>query len=516
MRRLFRSALRSAGAALLAAAAAVPLAAQYPYGTGTPGSGGITPRLSCNQPWTGRADFAITVDQGPGGTAALIAIGFLPFQGALGGLPLHVDPSSVAATHFVALGGAGGVPGAGSFASPLPLSAVGPSFIGVPVFAQAALVDPAGPGFGGGWSATGGLRIGIASVPQVFAACSVGGGTDPHWAVNGLSRAVDFAGGNAFTDNVDGAAYSDDGLDLYVSSGFGQLARADLRGGTPVWSWLNSGIGSTGVAWDNCWLDRERALLWMMGQPPAVGTVELIAVDVDRSSATYGQIVHNTATLSATVGLIGVFGMNNARSLAAVPGLLGGSLHLVDTDPQSPTFLQVVTSSPIPAAGGLTLNTRVRFGPDDLECYVLIQNAGSVPGELARFLVPAGIWFDHDPATPAIDNIGPAASPPVPFGSAPLGLEVSADGAIWVTGWGGAGWAGRVTLSGVTPSWTPLAATSSLGGARNAALNRDQTVLAVAVAAPTTTILFFDVATLAETGAAVLGAGVDATVLVWR
>jgi len=162
------------------------------------------------------------------------------------------------------------------------------------------------------------------------------------------------------------------------------------------------------------------------------------------------------------------------------------------------------------------LNVRIRFSPDDLECYVLIQNAGTIPGEIARFFVPAGTWFDHDPATAAIDHIGPMANPPVPFGSAPLGFDVGHDGAIYVTGWNGAGFAGRVIVAGLTAIYTPLNAVSPLGNARNIALNRSQDVLAVAVANPATTILFFDAVTLNEIGSTNLGANLDTTVLVWR
>jgi len=493
-----------------------PALAQFTTGPGTVGSGGYTPRLSSGQPWIGRSNLTLQIDAAFGGSVGILVMGFSPATTTIGGLPLYVDPASVVVSEFVVLGGSSAVPGAGTGSLALPLTNAGAAFIGLHIFAQAALIDPVGTGFGGGWTASNGLELQLTSRPQLFAASSVGGNADPHWAVNGLSQTLDFLGGSAFTDNVDGAVYSTDGLDLYVSSGFGQLAHADLRGSSPAWSWLNSSIGSTGVAWDNCWIDRDRQLLWMMGQ---LGTVELLAIDIDQSSSSYGQVLHSTNTLSATVGLIGVFGMNNSRTLAAVPGLLGGSLHLVDTDPASATFLQVVTSSVIPPStqfSPLTLNVRIRFSTDDLECYVLIQNAGTIPAEVARFLVPAGIWLDHDPNTPAIDHIGPMASPPVPFGSAPLGFDVGRDGSIYVTGWGGAGFAGRVTLAGTAAIYAPLNATSLLTNARHIALNRDQDMLAVAVANPTTSILLFDAATLNEIGAVSLGATVDTTVLVWR
>lgn len=497
--------------------AAAPVPAQFAYGTGTPGTGGLVPSLTCRQPWAGRSTFTVDIANAYGGAGGLVVFGLGQTNQTLFGLPVYVDPSTLLASSFVLLGGSFGTPGAGAGSLALPLTAAGPSLIGFTLRAQALLFDPAGPGFGGGWTASNGLSIRLSATPQVFVACSVGGSTDPHWAVNGLTRALDFSGGNGFTDNVDGAVYTDDGRDLYLSSGFGQAAHADLSSGTPVWSWLNTSIGTTGVAWDNCVIDREHQLLWMMGQSGS--SVELLALDIDKGSPGYGQILHRTSTLSATIGLLGVWGMSHDRKLAAVPSLLGGSLHLVDTDPASPTFLQIVSSSPIPPSSlgsPLTFSVRIRFSPDDTECFVLLQNAGATPGEIAHFLIPAGIWFDHDPATPVIDHIGPNANPPLPFGSAPLGFDVGRDGAIYLTGWSGAGFAGRVLVAGPTAFYTPLNATSSLQNARNIALNRDQDLLAVAVANPNTTILFFDAATLNEIGSIGLGSTVDTTVLSWR
>ncbi|HEX5050915.1 MAG TPA: hypothetical protein VFZ65_04005 [Planctomycetota bacterium] len=508
---------RFAGALCATLATAVPAWAQFPYGTGAPGTGGIVPTIACNQPWAGRTDFAVRVDHALGGSIGLVLFGTGSSNTSALGLPVYVDLATIALSEIVLLGGTPGAGGAGSGQVPLSLASISPAFIGFELFAQAVLFDPAGPGLGGGWTATSGLAWQITHEPQLFVACSVGGSSDPRWGAGAVPGTIEFSGGDQYSDNVDGAAYSNDGRDLYVSSGFGQLAHADVSTNPPAWSWLNTSIGSTGVAWDNVVLDRERKLVWMMGQPS--GSVELLAVDIDQGSATYGQIVHNTTTLSLTVGLIGVFHMSHDKKLAAVPGLLSPTLHLVDTDSTSATFLQVVASSPIPPStlgSPLTLNVRIRFSPDDSECYVLMQNAGPIPAEIARYLVGANLWLDHDPATPAIDHIGPNASPPVPFGSAPLGFDVGKDGALYVCGWGGAGFAGRVVLAGVAPIWTPLNASSSLQNARHIALNRDETVLAVAVANPTTTILFFDAATLTEFGATSLGASVDSTVLVWR
>ncbi|MCA8950178.1 MAG: hypothetical protein KDE27_11795 [Planctomycetes bacterium] len=504
-------------AALAATLAAAPALAQFPYGTGTPGSGGITPQIDCNQPWAGRTDFEIALDQAYGGTAGLLVISFGPDSSTYAGLPLYVDTAAVLATRFLVLGGGSGVPGAGSTATAFPLTGATPAFVGLSLFAQAVLIDPVGPGFGGGWVATGGLEFELTAVPQLFSGTSVSGSTDPFWATNGVTGSIDYSGGNQYTNDVIGAAYTNDGQDLYVSSGSGQLAHADLSSGSPAWSWLNTTIGLTGVAGDNCVIDRDARLLWMIGQ--ANGVAELLAVDIDESSASYGSVIHNTTTLFATVGLIGgLWGMSHDRKIAAVPSLLGRSLHLFDTDPASTTFLRVVQSSPLPVSpiAFPVVTSRIRFSPDDTECYVLL-GVGAI-NELARFRVPAGIWLDHDPSTAIIDNIGPNSSPAVPFGSSAVGLDIAEDGAIYVCGssGSGSGWAGRVIVNGVTPTWTPLNAISSLGNARHVALNRDQDVLAIAVANPATTVLFFDPQTLAEIGATALTGSNNTATLVWR
>lgn len=228
MQPLVSAVSRSVSFALLV----TPVFAQFPYGTGTAGSGGFTPRISSNQAWAGRGDFAVAVDRGLGGAVGLVVVGLAPDSSAFAGLPVYVDQLSVVTTQLMLLGGAGAGTGTGSVT--LSLAAVSTSFVGLSFFAQAALTDPLGPGFGGGWSATGGLEVVITREPQVFAACSVSGSTDPHWAVNGLTGAIDWSGGNQFTNNADGAAYTTDGRDLYVSSGFGQLAHADLSTATPA------------------------------------------------------------------------------------------------------------------------------------------------------------------------------------------------------------------------------------------------------------------------------------------
>lgn len=513
---------------LLLVALSTPALAQFPYGTGAAGSGALTPSLSCQQPWVGRSTFTIDIGNGRGGSAGFLLMGFDDDNARHGGLPLHVDLVSLVSSTFVVLGGAPGVPGAGELALPLPLSAVSPAFIGLKIYAQAALLDPAGPGFGGGWTATNGLMFEFTRTPQVFAACDFPNYTfDPHWAVNGLSQTIDFSG-NLYTDFINGAAYTNDGQDLYTSSRLGGVMHAELSSGAPVWTPLNVNlpVGAVGVPFNNCVIDRERQLLWIVSGA-AAATVQLRALDINEGNASYGQILHQTTWLGATVGsvsgstLVGAWGMNNGKTLAAVSSRFNGSLYLVDTDPASATFLQLVASSPIPPSSYPnqligSVNLLIRFSPDDRECYVMIGYIASVPGEIARFSVPAGTWLDHNPATPIVDHIGWMASPQVPFDIALADFDVGRDGSVYVTGGNGTGYVGRVILAGPAALYTPLNATSSLANARKIALNRDQNVLAVAVTNPTTTVVFFDAATLNEIGAASLGGNCQATVLTWR
>jgi hypothetical protein len=100
----------------------------------------------------------------------------------------------------------------------------------------------------------------------------------------------------------------------------------------------------------------------------------------------------------------------------------------------------------------------------------VIQNAGTQPGDLARYDFNAQAWVDHNTSMPGIQNIAALSSPAVNFGSAFTGISLSKDGSFaLVSGFGGTGWAGRLDFQGASWNYTafnpgvPLAGSWAIG-----------------------------------------------------
>ncbi len=115
------------------------------YGTGSPGTGGIVPRLTSSGglPLSGNANFAYEISDAVGGSSALLVISLapesgIPFQGG----QLLVDLTNTAVVTGLALGGTPGVAGAGTATFP---AAIPTGFDGFDLYAQAFVVDSGSP-----------------------------------------------------------------------------------------------------------------------------------------------------------------------------------------------------------------------------------------------------------------------------------------------------------------------------------------------------------------------------------
>ena len=165
------------------------------------------------------------------------------------------------------------------------------------------------------------------------------------------------------------------------------------------------------------------------------------------------QIVVNTVGVST--GIYERWTVSPSGRRAALLGLLPSTLTIIDTDETSPTFLQNIVSGlsiPVNQPGALDIANQVRITPDDRYALILIQLPGATPGELARYDIEAGVFVDHDPSTPQIDNIGPLSQPPVFLGGAPTGLSMAQSGRFAIlSGFNGCGWVGRLELDPYDP-----------------------------------------------------------------
>jgi hypothetical protein len=468
-------------------------AAQVPYGYPTPGPGGISPVLVCGQPWMGNAGFSIGVNSGLGGAGALIGISTQPAFFAYGPTAIFIDPDplNLLILQGLVLGGASGVPGAGSATFPLPLNfAPNPALAGATVFTQAIVDDPANPGV---FAATQAMRLELGYPPMIFVGTSVGGSVDPYYFVDPFTQTVVSTGGNNFTNNVSGGVFAHGGKDLFVSTSIAnQISRADLTGVSPAWSTLYSFPGHVFYGIGHDWLnDRVYSL-----SGATASTRELVAVDSNPASGTYGQVVGSTAGIGGGATLER-WGFSRSGKVAAIPAIFGssGSLILVDTDAASATYLQSIDSSPVPGTFSFAFSIAAGFTPNDEYCLVLISGIGTQ--HVARYHVPTQTWVDHDAVAPGTQHIDLG-----PTYGVPTGMEVSADGTFAVIsglGAGSAGWALRLDLLDPTSSpnfaVTPyLPGMALLPGAYGASLSRDGTMAAFTSTTPAK-LLILDSAT---------------------
>ena len=295
-------------------------------------------------------------------------------------------------------------------------------------------------------------------------------------------------GGNGNTDNVSGAVFAHGGKDLFCSTSIAtRISRADMTGPTPAWSNLiltaNVFYG-IGHDWQN---DRVYSLSGSTGS-----NRELVAVDSNPSSATYGQIVGTTTGLSGGATLER-WGLSRSGKRAAIPAIFGagGSLIIVDTDPASASYMQSIITSAVPGSGtwGFAFSVAAGFTANDEYAVFLVSGLGVQ--FMARFNVVTQTWVDHDPNVGGIQHIDLAAY------TVPVAMEVSPDGSFAVIcglGAGSAGWAARVDL--LDPSATPnylitpyLAGMGLLNGAYGASLSRDGTMAAFTSTTPAKLII---------------------------
>ncbi|HEB53430.1 MAG TPA: hypothetical protein ENI87_09275 [bacterium] len=274
----------------------------------------------------------------------------------------------------------------------------------------------------------------------LFVGSSTSGSTDQHAFVESATGNVLVAAGSPFTDNCTDAVWAHSGRRLYLGQSLmNQVAQADWNGSSPSWSTLYSAPGACyGVE-----LDVGRNRLWTLTGASA-STRELVCIDVDINSPNYGSVLAQTAVLGTQARER--WGLSYPGNLACVPAVFlnSGGMDLVDTNPASATFLQVVASSPVPGANsGFTFASDCAVSLDELYAYVLFTGLGQ--DGLAVYDIGSGTWLDFDPA-PGTQSL--VFSDPIPN---LMALSLDRSFAI-VSGQGGAGWVARVDFDYANPS----------------------------------------------------------------
>ncbi len=481
------------------------LMAQYNYGVGHPGSGGLTPRISCGQAWMGNANFSIKIDQAIGAGTGYLLVSPTPSNTTLfGGLPFYVDVNNLFSVSYLSLGGTPGVAGDGYIDFPAPLDSFGvnPSLAGVPFFCQSLVFDSAAVG---GAAMSPGLILYLTMPPEVFVGSALSGSSDPAWLVDPQTAAVK-SQNNSVGDNCDGAVFTTDGLDLYINSSITPAIRhADLSVNPPSWSTLMTfapGTNSYGLA-----IDELNGILWCVADLGGGSGLEFVGIDVNENSLSYGIVLYSAPT-TALGGSVGIWHLTSDLKIVA-PEIFSGDIEIFDMDPTSGTFLQNISTITPPGAaggpfGGGAGATAVTTSLDGDQLIFSLQGLNFGLAQIARYSQSTGAWFDHDLSAPGIQNMGPSSSPPVILGSAASCLSSPRFGDsdfFVVSGFGGNGWAARIDFDVQNPNFwsvTPASGTS-LNAGWFCAVNPEGTMVAITTLSGSSPRLrFFDAKTMSH------------------
>ncbi len=276
----------------------------------------------------------------------------------------------------------------------------------------------------------------------VFAGSSTSGTVDSYVFSESATGNVLEASGSNFTDNCTGAVWANTGRKLYVGQSLmNRVSVADWSGSAATWSTFYASSGACyGVEFD-----RTRDRVWTLTGTNS-SSRELVCLDGTFGSPNYGSIIAQTASLAGATRER--WCMSFSGNLACVPQAIisGFAFTLVDLNPSSPNYLNVIASAPIngAASAGFAFATACEISLDEQYAYVLWAGIGASSG-LAVWDIPAQGWVDFD-AAPGQQDLA------IPFG-VPNSMDLSFDRSFAViSGQGGAGWAARVDFDYANPS----------------------------------------------------------------
>ncbi|MBM3973113.1 MAG: hypothetical protein FJ301_03315 [Planctomycetes bacterium] len=226
----------------------------------------------------------------------------------------------------------------------------------------------------------------------VFVGSSTSGSMDQHAFAESGTGLLLSAQGSTFTDNVSDAVWTNTGRTLYAGQTLqNRVSVGSWNGVAMSWSSL---YATTGACY-GLGLDAGRKRLWTLVS--STTATELHCVNVDPASLGYGTLVAQTTTLSGPIRERWALAPSGNFAVVPYGTINSGPFQIVDTDPASPTFLQVVVSAPMPAAisAGFAFAFDCKVSLDELYCYVLYSGFGF--SSLAVFNRATNAFVDFQP-----------------------------------------------------------------------------------------------------------------------
>lgn len=350
-------------AALLVSGAIV---AQTNYGQATAGAGGVRPRAwFAGSPSPGTPALTFELDRAVGGGPTLLLLGVARAQVPVLGITLLVQPL---VSLFVGLAsGTSGAPGAGTANVPLAVPN-DPTLLGILIDSQWVVFDQ---GAVAGLAASEGFELRIVPPPLVLASGSTGG-ADPIIALDPTTGSFTNWSSTIGADNPSGVEFTPDGTLCVVSAELShRYFIADVTNGCTLLASVlvpaNALPNAIAITPDS------RRAYGIMGGPQGSGAGQIIEIDLDRNSPTFGTQIGIVTGVPIASQLEGVGIAADGRSLCACNLGLGQAPFavFVDIDPASPTFNTVTLTVPL-----TNLPTDVRMSRDGALAYVCVAALG--------------------------------------------------------------------------------------------------------------------------------------------
>lgn len=320
----------------------------------------------------------------------------------------------------------------------------------------------------------------------IFIGTSTSGSTDNSAFVESATGVILSTGPSPYTNNITDAVWANTGRNLYCGESLGnQVSRAEWNGSSPNWSTFYPAPGACyGVGFDHA-----RQVLWTLTGPSG-STRELHCIDADPTSLGYGTLLTQTTVLSGASRER--WGLSPSGNLAAVPHVFinGGLLQVVDTNPGSATFLQIVASTTIPgaASSGFAFVSAATVSIDDGYVYCLYAGLGT--GGLAVFEMATQSLLDFD-AAPGQQDMAVGVT-------VPNGMALSLDRSFaLVCGGGGTTGVARIDFDYLNPANStmallPITATNCDGLSLSPEGTRGAITSTPASVSPPGTLIVFD------------------------
>jgi hypothetical protein len=248
--------------------------------------------------------------------------------------------------------------------------------------------------------------LGQGSDAAIFLGSSTSGSTDSWWLIDPVGGVLTTFGGEFETNNCSGTAFTRGGQDLLIMSSLnGTCSVADATGSSPIFSELGMMVGNPyGLEVDPF----HQRYMTMLNTGSGF---ELQILDGNPNSVSHGQVIAATTSISA-LGGTERWGMSPfGNHVVGAPILFTETAILVDTDPDSPTYLQASETPPTTGIPGLAIGIAVEISEDDNIATILL--AGFSETLAVRYDLEAGSWVDTDPLMPGDQHI----SIPYPLGT---------------------------------------------------------------------------------------------------